>query len=127
MVSSVRPPSRPLTLTKSPPLCNFAFSCSISSVGWIHPYLPFHALTVPVNFSAERRVLGSRCPLPPSLPLSLPLPWSFPPLPKALITPFAAAGAPQPFAAPLPATGGVQPLAPPQASAPAQASAPPQA
>mmetsp|Transcript_80304 Transcript_80304/g.203073 ORF Transcript_80304/g.203073 Transcript_80304/m.203073 type:complete len:267 (+) Transcript_80304:155-955(+) len=70
-------PSMSFIPTKMPPLCSFAFSCSMSSPGWIHPYLPFHAITVPENFSADKRVRGNVWPMPPSLePLLLPLPLS---------------------------------------------------
>mmetsp|Transcript_53890 Transcript_53890/g.136857 ORF Transcript_53890/g.136857 Transcript_53890/m.136857 type:complete len:216 (+) Transcript_53890:435-1082(+) len=78
--SSSIAPSISFMPTKRLPLCNFAFSCSISSPGVIHPYFPFQAATVPVNFSADSRVRGKVWPLPPSLELLLlPLPLPLPP------------------------------------------------
>merc|ERR1719401_1614199 len=125
-VSSVLP-MRSFMLTNRPPLCILAFSCSISSAGVIQPYLPFHAATVPLNFSAVMRFRGRRWPLPPSLPL-LPLPLALPPLSpplpsqllKLLITPFAPIGDAQPFAPPFAAGVAAQPFAapPPQPLAP---------
>mmetsp|Transcript_141347 Transcript_141347/g.451453 ORF Transcript_141347/g.451453 Transcript_141347/m.451453 type:complete len:268 (-) Transcript_141347:247-1050(-) len=96
---SASAPTRSSLLTKSPPLCLAAFSWPISSAGWIQPYLPFQALTVPVNFSAEILVRGNMWPLPllPSLP-------SFPPLPMPLSN--------QPFPLPLSEPVSDQPLTP---------------
>mmetsp|Transcript_8278 Transcript_8278/g.23751 ORF Transcript_8278/g.23751 Transcript_8278/m.23751 type:complete len:260 (+) Transcript_8278:195-974(+) len=83
-------------LTKRPPLCKLAFSCSMGSAGVIQPYLPFHAETVPENFSAETRVLGKRWPSPPPF---LPLPL---PLPLPLLLPFNGSGSTFPLPFPLP-------------------------
>mmetsp|Transcript_27875 Transcript_27875/g.74028 ORF Transcript_27875/g.74028 Transcript_27875/m.74028 type:complete len:207 (-) Transcript_27875:428-1048(-) len=115
---SSSPPSMSSLLTKSLPWCLAAFSCWISSAGWIQPYFPFQSVTVPVNFSAVILFRGRRCPFPlfgSNLPLPLPLP-NLPPshlpppnLPPSIIVFITGAGpAPQPL----------QPPTGPQASLP---------